>query len=149
VTEEVDNRPYSLRTVGIDGYEPERTMPAYSNHDKDVGEWPVFTREQVEILVANTESYHFQPVWIEEIGTYAVVRGYGNSLPENFDVSPYMDQILKMEDVVSWQDGNGFEIAFAEKRVIEVDGEQIETFSFDHIGWDFYRADEPAPAPGA
>lgn len=143
MTTEPDNRPYSLRTVGIDGYIPERTMAAYSNHDQENGEWPVFTREQVAGLVANTERSHFQPIWIDELGTYAVVTGYGNSLSSDFDIKPHMDAILRGEDVDDFQGGNGFNITRAERRLIEVDGQQIETFSFDSVGWDFYRATAP------
>lgn len=148
MAETIDDRPYTLRTVVIDDG-LERPIAAYSNHDQEVGEWPVFTRDQVAGLLESTDRSHFQTFWIEEIGTFATVTGYGNSLPEDFDVAPYMEAILNMEEVDEYQDGNGFNIAYAVKRVIEVDGEQLVTFSFDHVGWDFCRALHPAPTAGA
>lgn len=141
MSEAIDTRPYTLRAVVIDDG-LERPIPAYSNHDQEVGEWPVFTRE-------STDRSHFQTFWIEEIGTFVTVTGYGNSLPEDFDVAPYMEAILNMEEIDDYQDGKGFNIAYAVKRVIEVDGEQLETFSFDHVGWDFCRALKAAPTAGA
>ena len=89
MTEQLDTRPYSLRTVVIDDG-AERPIAAYSNHDKDVGEWPVFTRDQIEGLLDATQRNHFQLFWIEEISTYANVVGYDNALPEVFDIAPYM-----------------------------------------------------------
>ncbi len=143
MTEQADTRPYSLRTVVIDDG-AERPIAAYSNHDQDVGEWPLFTRDQIPGLLDATQRNHFQLFWIEEIGTYANVIGHNNTLPEVFDIAPHMTAILQMEPVDHFDDGKGFYIDYPVIRVIEVDGESLETFSFDHVGYAFCRALEPS-----
>lgn len=60
-----------------------------------------------------------------------------------------MESILKAERVEHYDNGKGFYIDYPVKRVIEVDGELLETYSFDHVGYDFCRAPGPkAPSVG-
>lgn len=141
-----DGRPYEIHLVGIGDYSPGEGIPAYSNSREGEFEWPLFTREQVQGLLDITQRSYFQPFWIEELGTYAVVVGYGNSLPAEFDVEPYMHAILRMEEIDEYRGGEGFSISFAEKHSIEADGVEVEAFSFDTVGWDFYRADDASPS---
>ena len=149
MTSTEDNRPYRLIEVGLGDYDPtETTAPAYSNiavvgHNP----WPLFSREQMEGFRAITSRDHFQPFFIEQLGTYAVVMSYDNSLPEEFDLGEHMDSVRAGSEVDVYDDGKGFRIDYADKLVIEVDGEQIEAFNFDCVGYDFWMADEPVSQP--
>lgn len=137
--EQKDTRPYTLRTVVIaDG--DEMPIAAYSNHDGAVGEWPLFTREQIPALLHATPRSHLQLFWIDEIENYAVVTGYGNSLTDPFDLSPFMDAILSDEVVEQYDDGIGFQISRAGKHRITVDGAEVEAFDIDHVGYTFIPA---------
>lgn len=144
--ENIENRPYSLRTVVIEGHE-EGLIECYSNTEADsMREWPVFTRDQVTGLMENTVRAHFQTFWIDELQNYAVVEGYGNSLPAKFDIAPHMAGVLEDEEVDAYDGGSGYFISLAEKRTIEVDGEKFDTFSFDQIDYYYCAPTEPTAA---
>lgn len=147
MTETVEERPYVLRTVVLDDGE-ERPIEAYSNMpEKTSREWPVFTRDQMPALLDATIREHFQPIWIDAIQNFVVVTGYQNSLPVPFDIEPFMDRVLKEEEIDEYQEGNGFNIGYAKKDVIEVEGDQLDVFSFDSVDYYFCRALEPVRAP--
>lgn len=146
MTDQTDTRPYTLRTVVIDGGD-EFPIPAYSNHDGKVGEWPLFTREQIPALLEATVRSHLQLFWIDEIENYAVVTGYGNTLTDPFDLAPFMEAILRDEVIEQYDEGRGFHIARAGKHRITVDGEEFDTFDIDHVGYTFISALDATAAP--
>lgn len=147
MSETTQERPYVLKAVVIDDGR-ELPLEAYSNMpEKAMREWPLFTREQVAALSDAIIREYFQPIWMDALKNFVVVIGYENTLPVPFDLAPFMDRVLKAEEVDDYRGGKGFNISYAKKETIEVDGVKLQVFSFDQLDYYFCRALQPVRAP--